>query len=124
MFCDLTEKSSKIKPLNIKSNNSQDQLIMENNQKVSLDIPDSMYQGQDQSLQMTLENVGNAPLSHLHLVHHSPGLFLLEQKTPMQKPTLFDFQLISDNNAHDEKFMDIIPIPLNEPLKVNSLIQP
>ena len=91
--------------------------------KVSLDIPEAMYQGQVQSLQMTLENVGNAALSHLHLVHHSPGLFSLEQKTPLQKPTLFDFPLISDNNADDEKFMDIIPIPLNEPLKVNSTLK-
>ena len=44
---------------------------------VTLNLPESLFQGQVESVELTLENVGNAPLSHLYLVHHSPGLVIM-----------------------------------------------
>ena len=72
----------------------------------NLKLPEVMFQGQVQSLDMVIENVGNAPMTHLHLVHHSPGMFSLGADG--RRPTLFDFPLIKDN----EELLDILPITL------------
>ena len=74
--------------------------------------------GQIQSVSLTLQNVGNAPLSHLYLVHHSPGLFSLGEQPSTQKRSLFDYPLIHEK-TEDEIIMDIIPVHLTEPLQVN-----
>ena len=82
----------------------------------------SFFAGQIQSVSLTLQNVGNAPLSNLYLVHHSPGLFSLGEQPSTQKRSLFDYPMIQENNTEDESFMDIIPVHLDEPLQVNRYV--
>ena len=108
-------------PLYMKDNRLSCKIVAQQPRlKGNLDFPESMFQGQIQSVDLTLENVGNAPLSHLFLVHRSPGLFSLGQKTT-QLP-LFDFPLVQEN-SEEESFMDIIPVPQKEPLEINGVIK-
>ena len=56
--------------------------------------PESMFLGEIQALELVLSNVGNAPLTSLHLAHFWPGMFSFETAT---KKTLFDFPLVQGN---------------------------
>ena len=56
--------------------------------------PESMFLGEIQALELVLSNVGNAPLTSLHLAHFWPGMFSFETVT---KKTLFDFPLVQGN---------------------------
>ena len=53
--------------------------------------PENMYLGEIQALGLVLSNVGNAPMTSLHLAHFSPGMFSFDT---VKKKTLFDFPLV------------------------------
>ena len=103
--------------------------------KIEWTPPENMYLGEIQALTLVLSNVGNAPLTSLHLAHFYPGMFSFDT---VKKKTLFDFPLVpgqlrkyfgakiqnsyfsftlvSDNEDSTTKFLDILPIPLENPL--------
>ena len=61
--------------------------------KVQLKIPESLYQGQIYGVDVNFENVGNAPISQICLIHQNPGLLSLdniENSTFSQEETIYD----------------------------------
>ena len=99
--------------------------------KVNLTLPETMHQGEIMTLDLHIENAGNAPLSNLHLVHHSPGSFSFPASQKDRKQTLFDFPLITASpkldalgaELEDGACMDILPVPLEQDLEAGGSIK-
>lgn len=113
------EKVSKT-PLYMKDNRLACKIVpLQPKLEVSLKLPEVMFQGEVQTVDLELRNVGNAPLTQLFLAHHCPGLFSFGGKRA-KKPTLFDYPLIRESVVNDgyeaNKLLDIIPIPLEDDL--------
>ena len=61
-------------------------------------FPETLYQGEVQVIDVQFENVGNAAMSEIYLIHHSPGMFSFGNPPHQQakrKDTLFDLPLHS-----------------------------
>ena len=61
-------------------------------------FPETLYQGEVQVIDVQFENVGNAPMSEIYLIHHSPGMFSFgnsPHQHAKRKDTLFDLPLHS-----------------------------
>ena len=63
----------------------------------SFNIPETMYEGEVQVVDVQFENVGNASMSKMYLIHHSPGMFSFggTSHQAKRKDTLFDLPLHS-----------------------------
>ena len=82
--------------------------------KVSLQMPaEPLIQGEIQSLDLHLENVGNAPMTSLYLSHRSPGLFSFGANDH-KSPDLFAFPLVKEEL---ESHLDIVPVPMEQNLE-------
>ena len=64
----------------------------------NFNIPETMYQGEVQVIDVQFENNGNAPMSKLYLMHHSPGMFSFgPSHQAKRKDTLFELPLHSES---------------------------
>ena len=89
---------------------------------MSLEMPETLFQGELRCLDLFLTNCGSVPINRLYLISHSPGLisFGKQPDQPAGPKSLFDFPVITDsslsevaeNGSSVEKPLDYLPIPL------------
>lgn len=105
------------------------QVAVRNNQprlNLSLEMPETLFQGELKCLDLFLTNCGNVPTSRLYLISHNPGLISFgkkgEKSASAGSKSLFDFPVITDaslseqreNGSSVPKPLDYLPIPLEK----------
>lgn len=86
--------------------------------KAKIDLPNTLFQGQLKSLELSLTNVGKAPMTNVYLISKNPGLFSVSKKKSTN--TIFDFPIVTDpslvqmkeNGDNVEVPLDFLPISL------------